>query len=58
MKIDAVLHNEVLVAGMEHVRIDRRNNVDCKVIRADHADLFVSKPFRTFQAYAWGAVVE
>jgi hypothetical protein len=58
MQIDAVSHDEVLMAGMEHRRIDRRHDVDGKIVRADDANLHVGEPSRAFEADAGGAIVE
>jgi hypothetical protein len=39
MKMDSILHNEVLVARMKDLRIDRRHDFDREIVRADNADL-------------------
>jgi hypothetical protein len=39
MEMDSVLHDEVLVAGMKNLWIDRRHDLDGEIIRPDDADL-------------------
>src|SRR3984957_4393338 len=58
MEMDAMIHDEVLMTGMEHFRIDRRHPVDREIIGADDADLFVGQPTRAFEAEAGSAVVK
>jgi hypothetical protein len=50
VEIDPVLHDEVLVDGMKHLGVDRRNNIDCKIVCADDAGLLLGQPFRGGQA--------
>ena len=38
MEMDSVLHDEVLVAEMKNLWIDRRHDLDSEVIRPDDAD--------------------
>ena len=39
MEMDSVLHDEVLVAGMKNLWIDRWHDLDGEIIRPNYADL-------------------
>ena len=39
LEMDAVLHDEMLVAGMKDVRVDRRNDLNSEIVGADDAHL-------------------
>ena len=58
MEVDAVLHDEVLVAGVEHLGIDGRHHLDGEIVGADDGDLQIGEPPRAVEADAGGAVVE
>jgi hypothetical protein len=58
MKVDSILHDEVLVARMKDLRIDRRHDFDGEIVRADNADLQTRKPTCAFKSDAGLSVVE
>src|SRR5882724_4753074 len=58
VEVDAVLHDEMLVAGMEDVRVHRWNDLDGEVVRTDDDDLQARKPLRALQHDTGGAVVK
>ena len=58
MKMDSILHDEVLVARMKDLRIDRRHDFDREIVRADNADLQTRKPTCAFKSDAGRSVVE
>ena len=57
VKMDAVLHNEMLMTGMEDVRIDGRHDLDREIVRAHHADLEGREPASAFEADSGRAVI-
>jgi hypothetical protein len=58
VEMNSVLHNEVLVAGMKNLWIDRRYDLDGEVSRPDDADLQAREPARTFKTNAWRPIIE
>src|SRR3954471_2786588 len=56
--MDPVLHDEVLMAGMEHVWIDGRHHFDREIVGADDTDFQARKPARTVEADARRSVIE
>ena len=56
--MDAVLHDEMLVAGMKHLGIDRRHDLDREIVRPDDADFEAREPSRAFETDAGRAVLE
>ena len=58
MEIYSVLHDEVLVAGMKNLWIDRGHDLDGEIISPDDADLKAREPARAFEADARRAIIE
>src|SRR5271156_2148579 len=58
MEMDSILHDEVLMAGMENLGIDRRHHLNGEIVRPDDADLKAREPACAFESNARGAVIE
>src|SRR6202044_2083686 len=58
MEMDSILHDEVLMAGMENLGIDRRHDLDGEIVRPDDPDLKAREPARAFESDARRAVIE
>ena len=52
MEMDSIFHDEVLMAGMENLGIDRRHDLDGEIVRPDDADLKAREPARAFETDA------
>ena len=58
VQVDAVFHDEMLVAGVEHLGVDRRHDLDGEIVGADDDDLKAREPAGAFEHDAGRAVVE